>query len=168
MNKHLLRAVALVMVFATLLCIPVTAMASEPENTIPENATRHTIEITVEPGEEVNDEFGVMPLMWDQESHSLNPGTVTYTSQFTVDGRYFAYEMSATATDGSAASGSYGVQLLYHVTAGLNGMSGTPNGTTYKKDWIDLGDIRDSLLFSIHNNSTVPLTVHITYYSWNS
>ena len=68
-----------------------TAMAAEPDSEIPENATSHTIELTVNPdGTIEGGEDGVSPFIWNQENHTVS-GDRTYTLQFNVPERYFAY-----------------------------------------------------------------------------
>lgn len=150
--------------------LSITAFASETgsENTIPENAERHTIEVTLEPGENLDgtNESGIAPYMWGQESHNVSTGYITYTERFYVPERYFAFEMSATDTSGNAVSRNYTVQLL--LQQGLStiaSITGTANGTVYKTDWIDLS-ANQYYLFAIHNSSGTALTITLTYYSW--
>ena len=131
-------------------CFATTAMAAEPDSEIPENATRHTIELTVNPdGTLEGGEDGISPFIWNQENHTVS-GDRTYTLQFNVPERYFAYEMRATATNGNALSGYYMVELLDAQTFGVIASYSKPaNGNTYKVDHIDLYASNERVLFCI-------------------
>lgn len=161
-----LIALFLAMVLAT--SFATTAMAAEPDSEIPENATRHTIELTVAPDGTIegSDEDGVAPFIWNQENHTVSYDK-TYTLQFTVPERYFAYEVRATGTSGSAVSGSYNVSLLLASTfSTLASCTTYANGGTVKVDNIDLLMSNTTCLFCISNYTGVPISVTITYYSW--
>lgn len=163
-----LIALLLAMIIAT--CFATTAMASEcdSDSQIPENAICNTIELTVFPGETIEKigGGGVAPLIWNQENHVVNYNK-TYTQQFIVPERYFAYEMRATNTSGNAISGSYSVALyLSGPFTSIASATHNVNGNTYKVDNIDLGASNQSCLFCITNFTGVPISVTITYYSW--
>lgn len=165
--KHFKKMIALFMAILMATCFATTAMAAEPDSEIPENATRHTIELTVNPdGTIEGGEDGISPFIWNQENHIVS-GNKTYTMQFNVPERYFAYEMRATGTNGSAVNGNYRVDLLdaqsFSVIASC---SRAVNGTTEKVDHIDLNVTNERVLFCITNATGVPISVTITYYSW--
>ena len=167
--KKLKKLVALFLTFALIAGLSTTAMAAETETNIPENATRHTIEVTVSPdGTIENDnENGVMPLIWNQENYTVS-GDKTYTLQFNVPERYFAYEMTATDTSGNAVSGTYKVALLFAAPFSTKAANvENVDGVTYKVDKIDLGSTGLTCLFCIFNNTDVPISVTLTYYSWS-
>lgn len=165
--KHFKKMIALFLAIVMATCFATTAMAAEPETAIPENATRHTIELTVNPdGTLEGGEDGISPFIWNQENHTVS-GDRTYTLQFNVPERYFAYEMRATATNGNALSGYYMVELLDAQTFGVIASYSKPaNGNTYKVDHIDLYASNERVLFCITNGTGVPISVTITYYSW--
>jgi hypothetical protein len=165
--KHFKKFCALFLAILMTLSIASTAMAAETETGIPENATRHTIELTVSPdGTIEGDTDGISPFIWNQENHTVS-GNKTYTQQFTVPERYFAYEVRATNTSGNAISGTYKVELLLAATfSTFASCSQNVNGSTYKVDHIDLRTSNRTCLFCITNYAGVPINVTITYYSW--
>lgn len=165
--KHFKKLIALFLAIIMATSFATTAMAAETLSDIPENATCHTIELTVSPdGTIEGGEDGISPFIWNQENHTVS-GNKTYTLQFTVPERYFAYEMRATDANGNAISGQYTVALLYALTFSVMASS-TKNvdGNTYKLDNIDLGASNETVLFCISNYTGVPISVTITYYSW--
>lgn len=166
--KHFKKFIALFLAMIMATSFATTAMAAEPDDSgIPENATAHTLELTVNPDSTVEGtEDGISPFIWNQENHTVS-GNKTYTLQFNVPERYFAYEMRATDTNGNAVSGTYKVQLLYALTFSVMASS-TKNvdGNTYKLDNIDLGASNERVLFCITNYTGVPISVTLTYYSW--
>lgn len=164
-NFKKLIALFLAMVMAT--SIATTAMAAEPDSAIPENAVAHTIELTVNPDGTIEGaDDAISPFIWNQENHTVS-GNKTYTQQFNVPERYFAYEQRATDANGNAISGSYCVNLLDAQTFGIIASSTKQaNGNTYKIDHIDLNATNERVLFCITNLAGVPLSVTITYYSW--
>lgn len=165
--KHFKKIIALFLAIIMATSFATTAMAAEPDSGPLENLTSHTIELTVNPdGTIEGGEDGISPFIWNQENHTVS-GNKTYTQQFNVPERYFAYEMRATDTSGNAISGRYAVDLLYALTFSvLASSTETANGTTYKIDHIDLGASNERVLFCITNYAGVPLSVTITYYSW--
>ncbi len=144
-----------------------TAMAAESDSGTPENLVSHTIELTVNPdGTVESGEDGISPFIWNQENHTVS-GNKTYTQQFTVPERYFAFEYCATDSSGNAISGRYTIQLLYALTfSTLASGNESADGVTYKLDHIDLGASNERVLFCITNHAGIPLSVTITYYSW--
>ena len=166
--KHFRKLVALFLAMVMATSFATTALATETESEIPENATSHTIELTVAPDGTVegNDDNGVAPFIWNQENHTVS-GDKTYTMQFNVPERYFAYEVCATDTSGNAISGRYKVELLMAITFSLKAScSQNVDGITYKVDNIDLSSSNQRCLFCISNYAGVPISVRITYYSW--
>ena len=162
--KHFF-AIALALVLVT--GLSTVAFAAE-ETGIPENATRHTIELTVEPGETINgDDAGISPYIWNQGNY--NPpasGGVTYTPAFTADHRYLAYEFYALSTSGASVPGTCTVKLIHHATMTPAASTYVSiNGSTEKLDWIDVFT-GEKYLFQIHNSSTNSITVTLTYYTW--
>ena len=166
--KHFKKIIALFLAILMATSFATTAMAAESDSGIPENATAHTIELTVNPDGTIEgaEDSGISPFIWNQENHTVS-GNKTYTQQFNVPERYFAYEMRATDASGNAISGSYCVDLLdaqaFCIIASCTKQA---NGITYKVDHIDLNATNERVLFCISNISGVPLSVTITYYSW--
>ena len=165
--KQFKKMIALFLAIVMATCFATTAMAAEPESAIPENATRHTIELTVNPdGTLEGGEDGISPFIWNQENHTVS-GNKTYTMQFNVPERYFAYEHRATDANGNAISGSYSVKLIDAEIFGVIASNTKPvDGVTYKVDHIDLNATNERVLFCISNIAGVPISVTITYYSW--
>lgn len=160
-------ALLLAMVLAT--SFTITAMAAEDDSGIPENATRHTIELVVAPDGTIegSDEDGIAPFIWNQENYTVS-GNKTYTLQFDVPERYFAFEMRATDTSGNAINHNYRVELLLAAAfAPLASSTRAINGTTYKIDNIDLSASNQRCLFCITNYAGIPIYVTLTYYSWS-
>ena len=165
--KHFKKIFALFLAMIMATSFATTAMAAESDSGIPEHATSHTIELTVNPdGTVEGSEDGVSPFIWNQIQHTVS-GNKTYTLQFTVPERYFAYEMRATTSSGGTVNDYYRVELLHAGTFGLFASCTKPvNGTTYKVDHIDLECTNERVLFCITNDTGVPISVTITYYSW--
>ena len=166
--KHFKKIIALFLAIIMATSFATTAMAAESDSGIPENATAHTIELTVNPDGTIEgaEDSGISPFIWNQENHTVS-GNKTYTQQFNVPERYFAYEMRATDASGNAISGQYSVDLLYALSFSLYASrTEEANGVTYKVDHIDLGASNERVLFCITNFAGVPLSVRITYYSW--
>lgn len=146
------------------------AFAAESETGIPENATKHTIEVTLEPGESANEsENGITPYIWNNEKHTLPSGSVTYTLQFNVPERYFAFEASALTDSGTSCSGTYSVTFVRSVNSPIAGTGAqSVNGSSTKVDWITIDDTSASNYhFKITNNTSYNITVSIVYYSWS-
>ena len=157
--KHVKKLVALLMAFVLVMGFSTTAFAAETEeNTIPEHATKHTIEMTVEPGETV------APYIWGSNTFTPPAGGVTYTAQFNIPERYFAYECSAIGSNGSVINANCYVALLAGYDAPIANLPVPINGTTIKKDWITVDPGNHQ--FRIMNDTSYAITVTITYYSW--
>lgn len=161
--KHFF-AIILALVLVT--GLSTVAFAAE-ETGIPENATCHTIELTVEPGETIDEnDAGISPYIWGNNNYNVTSGSHTYTPQFNIPERYFAYETRAVNTDGSSSSGTYHVQLVRYVSSSIAGLEKPIDGVTYKNDWITIPSPGDGYHFKIYNSSVSTITVYITYYSW--
>ena len=166
--KHFKKLIALFLAMVMAMSFAVTAMAAEADSGIPENATQHTIELDIAADGTVESytQDGITPRIWNQINHTVS-GDKTYTLQFDVPERYFAYEMRATNTSGSAISGSYSVDLLLAIPfTSIASNTKAVNGVTYKVDNIDLNSSNQRCLFCISNYAGVPISVTITYYSW--
>ncbi len=125
---------------------------------------KHTIEVTVEPGEEITDD-GIMPLIWGE----TYPGVIYHgsanTPNFYVSEKYFAYEVTAIGNNGKiVTSGTFAVALMRNTSVKAS-MTGDPNGSTYKHDWISMEP--GTYHFKAINNTDDILNFHIVYYSWN-
>jgi len=165
MKKFLSVLLNLSMVF----CFSTAVFATENDtNGIPEYATRHTIELTLAPGETIGDDSnsGVAPYIWGDPSMSLVDHNSAYTSSFYVSDRYFAYEMEATKTDGTETQQGYCVALEYVNGGVIASMSGHADGSLYKNDWITI-NVDGYYRFLVSNNTDYDLRVLMTYYSWN-
>ena len=146
----------------TLSLFSVTAFAEESyPNGIPENATRHTIEVTLRPEESIT------PFVWGDPSITMVDNHTAYTGSFYLSDRYFAYEMQGFLEEpGATSTESYSV-ILEHTSGGMiASMSGLADGATYKKDWITI-NVDGTYRFRVVNNTDYTLTVYMTYYSWN-
>lgn len=166
--KHFKKLIALFLAMVMAMSFAVTAMAAEADSGIPENATQHTIELDIAADGTVESytQDGITPRIWNQISHTVS-GDKTYTLQFDVPERYFAYEIRATNTSGGSTSGSYTVELLTASNFVTRASMNRPvDGVTYKLDHIDLSNTNQRCLFCISNYAGVPISVTITYYSW--
>ena len=165
--KHFKKLIALFLAIIMATSFATTAMAAEPDSGTPENLVSHTIELTVNPdGTVEGGEDGISPFIWNQEHHTVS-GNKTYTQQFNVPERYFAYEMRATTSSGGTVNANYRVDLLDAQAFGIIAANNKPvDGNTYKVDHIDLNATNERLLFCISNYTGVPISVTITYYSW--
>lgn len=152
---------AMVLALALAFSFSTVAFAAE-ESGIPENATRHTIEITVEPGE--ND---IAPYIWGQGAYNPPVNGATYTPMMNIPQRYFAFEAIATTINGGTTSGTYSVIFVRNVSALIASLEGNVDGQMYKKDWITISDTSaNDYHFKLINQTGVPIKVNLTYYSW--
>ncbi len=153
-------ALLLSLVFTTV-CISATAFATTPE------PTRHSIEIELNPGESINavPTPDAMPAMWNQESHTVEAGTVLYTLHFNIPDRYFAYEVTARYPSGATSNETINVSLMYGSTTAIAGINVPLDNQPHKVDWIDI-DTSAMYLFKITNTSMNNMYVNIVYYSW--
>ena len=165
------KFIAILLTFVMTLCMSTFIVsAEETENgSIPENATRHTIALTLNPEEVAeigNGDNNVAPYIWGDPSLSMADNHVAYTKSFYVSDRYFAFEMEGFLEDNAVSNESYCVALEYVGGGVIASASGRADHTLYKLDWIDIytdGNYR----FMVSNNTDYILTVYITYYSWN-
>ena len=157
---------AILLTLALMLSMSTTAFATENDtsaNGIPEYATKHTIELTLEPGSEMNT---VAPCVWGDPSMTLIDNYSAYTSAFYLSDRYFAFEMQGFLEN--APSGVYDVYAvaLEHAGGGsIASSTGNADGSVYKHDWITIytdGNYR----FLITNPTNYHLTVYLVYYSY--
>ena len=162
------RFVSLLM--AMLLCLSIGSVAFAAEgsaNTIPENATEHTVAFCLPAqGEMTVPADGIAPYIWGDPSVTMVDHYVYYTAPFYVSDRYFGYEVEGFLDPGIVTDRGYSVSLQ-HVNGGvISSMSGEADGSLYKVDWVNIytdGNYR----FRIANDTDYTLTVYITYYSWN-
>lgn len=157
--KKAKKLFSLILAVAMCLSFSVTAFAAETDQAVLE---KHVVTLSVKPG----DDAGIMPAMWDQNTYTVGVGITTYTPQFIIPDRYFAYEMSATGVSGAPVSVPYSVALMYDVTGLVASQNGIANGVSTKYDWIDLGFTGGSYLFRIINGGSEAINVTLTYYSW--
>lgn len=145
------------------------AFAAENYSGIPENATKHTIEVTVEPGETIDEtDEEIAPYIWGTGNYSPPVNGVTYTPTMNIPERYFAFETVATTTNGGTTSGSYSVFLVRSVSANIASLEGSVDGQTYKRDWITIeSTTATDYQFKIVNQTTTSISVTLTYYSWS-
>lgn len=144
------------------------AFAAEDESGIPENATKHTIEVTVEPGETFDgSEDGITPYMWGNGTYNPPISGATYTASFSVNEKYFAYEATATTSNTNVSGDCNVILMLNDAVTSIASLYVPVNSTDSpaKNDWITLYDT--NYLFKITNNTNSALSVEITYYSWN-
>ncbi len=157
MKKIISMLLVLIMCFSL---FAVTAFASEDE--LHSSLEEHTVTLNIAPGGNAE----IMPAMWEQNTYTVNVGVTTYTAKFVIPDRYFAYEMSATGTNGQATSVLYSVYLVYNVTVPITGIGGVADGTPYKNDHIDLYSTGEKYQFKIVNEGNTAIKVTLTYYSW--
>ena len=157
MKKFIAALLTLAMVF----CMTNTVVfAEESENTIPENATRHTVELTLNP------EDSVSPYIWGDPSITMIDNHTAYTSSFYVSDRYFAFEMEGFLEGDPITNEGYSVALEYVSGGIIASASGYADHSLYKVDWITI-NVDANYRFKVTNGTDYVLTVYITYYSWN-
>lgn len=160
-NKKLFALLTLILCMS----FSATAFAEESVSSDISNPTaeveKHTIEVTLEPGSE----DGIMPLIWDNPSISVMNGGTFDLPSFYVSDKYFAYEATVTGPNGEVITqGKFAVALLTSGGGLKASMSGSPDGSTYKQDWITMES--GTYYFRLYNNSPAILKFQITYYSW--
>lgn len=162
MKKRILTfALALCMLMA--LAMPASAADTDDLPDLHDPRVKsHTIEITLEPGEVPTDD-GIMPLMWGQQKPQLGPRSSQETPEFNIPDRYFAFELSATGTNGQAVSGTIAAELLRG--GGVKAAaSGDADGNITKYDWIQVNT--GTYKFKLYNYTYSTLNFTLTYYSW--
>lgn len=154
--KNMKKAVSFLLVFAMVFAMNfTTAFAAEA----PEVGSE--VSETASTGNE-----GIMPLVYDSFSVDIPANSSATLSGYSIPERYVAFEAYATVMGGGTNSGTFTVTLLKQ---GLNksSMTHTVNGESHKNDWIDLKTTGNSCGFKMVNNTSVAITVYVTYYSWN-
>ena len=158
---------------AMILCIStfsMTAFAAETdadeERSIPENATRHTIELTVEPGE-VLDDSGIAPYVWGEGSTTTSSGGYSRVPLEQLFERYLAFEATAVSSSGSPVNGTFSVSVLYSGTYSIASMTADVDGQMHKLDWITITNIGGSHQLHVYNGTPTTIIVHIVYYTWD-
>lgn len=143
-------------ILAVVLCFSFSLNAFAFEAEKAPTPEKHVVTLNIAPGGSST----VSPMMWNKKSYTVGVGVTTYTEQFVIPDRYFAYEM--TATGGSA----YTVTLVHNVSYFIASMGGVADGSSYKNDWIDLYSTGDTYQFRIVNGGSSTIYVTLTYYSW--
>ena len=149
------------LVLAIVLCMSLSVTALAAETDIPADVEKNTIEITLEPGESI-DESDVTPYIWGQETHDV-PYDARATAAFNIPDRNFAFEMKGTGINNEPINGTYTVELNRGATIKAS-RPGNLDGTTYKVDWISVEP--GNYYFTIYNYTSVTIKVVLTYYSW--
>ncbi len=162
------KILALLLTLIMCVSFSTTAFAAEPASPDISDSMaeveRHTITIDVAPGEEIGTEDGIMPLIWNDPTMLVMNGGTCDLPSFYVSDRYFAFEASVTGPNGEIInSGTFGVALMRNSSIKVS-MSGSPNGSTYKQDWITMNS--GTYYFRLFNNSPAVLKFNIKYYSW--
>lgn len=157
--KNMKKAVSFLLVFVMVFAMNfATAFAAEA----PENVTE-----PVEAAEVLtNNDEGIMPLVNHSFSVDLPPNSSTTLSGYSIPERYMAFEAYATVMGGGSNGGNFTVALLKQgITKSV--MSYSVNGESHKNDWIDLQQTNNSCGFKLTNNTSVSITIYVTYYSWS-
>lgn len=170
MLRKIKTFIALTLALAMCLGLSTTAFAAETNDSgIPENATRHEIQITLAPEESLEGNIvngGAQTYAWGNPSMNLIYHHTATTSSFYISERYFAYEMNAIPLSGVATNQTYTIDLKVQNAGTKTSMYAPANGVTYKKDWIDL-DTDTYYYFEVTNDTDYILVIDIIYYSWN-
>lgn len=155
------RILAILLALVLTIGMSTSVFAAEPEDTIPANATRHTVEVSLAPGENI-----INPRIWGDPSMSLVDHYSAYTSSFYVSDKYFAFEVYGELINGTFTNEVFGIALEYTSGGGICSLSCYADGSTYKKDWITI-NVDSNYRFKVTNPTNYYLSVFITYYSWN-
>lgn len=155
------RILAILLAFVLTIGMSTSVFAAEPEDTIPANATRHTVEVSLAPGENI-----INPRIWGDPSMSLVDHYSAYTSSFYVSDKYFAFEVYGELINGTYTNEVFSVGLEYTSGGTLASVSCTADRSLYKVDWITI-NIDSNYRFKVVNPTNYYLSVFITYYSWN-
>lgn len=152
---------AIIMSIVLCFSFSVSAFAETPE------IEKHTITITVPAKDnQSTNENDISPCMWDQGSYTLGVGTQTFTGDFIIPNRYFAYEISGYPVNGGTSSESFAVYLCLSIPqVSVAGCSTYANNNVSKMDWLTV-DEGEYYYFLIQNNTSQAIYVTITYYSW--
>jgi hypothetical protein len=170
MLRKIKTFIALTLALVMCLGLSTTAFAAETNDSgIPENATRHEIQITLAPEESLEGNIvngGAQTYAWGNPSMNLIYHHTATTSSFYISERYFAYEMNAIPLSGVATNQTYTIALKASGAGNITSMYAAADGVTHKLDWIDLNN--DAYYyFEVTNNTDYILVIDIIYYSWN-
>ena len=155
------RILAILLALVLTIGMSTSVFAAEPENTIPANATRHTVEVSLAPGE--ND---IAPYIWGDPSMSIIDNHSAYTSSFYVSDKYFAFEVYGELINGTYTNQVFSVGLEYVNGGTIASISCAADRSLYKVDWITI-NLDGNYRFKVVNPTNYYLSVFITYYSWN-
>ena len=155
------RILAILLALVLTIGMSTSVFAAESENTIPANATRHTVEVSLAPGENV-----INPRIWGDPSMSIIDNHSAYTSSFYVSDKYFAFEVEGELINGTFTNEVFNVTLEYTSGGSVAGMNCYANGSISKLDWITI-NVDGNYRFKVTNPTNYYLSVFITYYSWN-
>lgn len=155
----------LAMFMVLIMCLSFNSVVFADDG-IPAGVEKHTITIDVPAAPTEDEEPGIQPQMWGQQTPGVSGNSQINTGTFPIEHRYFAYEMTATDTNGNAVSGTYAVRLINAITSTtVTSMNQNIDGITYKNDWITV-EAGLSYHFRIINQSSTSISVTLTYYSW--
>lgn len=144
-------------ILAVVLCFSFSLNAFAFEAEKAPTPEKHVVTLNIAPGGSST----VSPMMWDNKSYTVGPLVTTYTGQFVIPDRYFAYEVTA-----SGSNEGYSVSIMYNPSVTVASIYNVADGSSHKNDWIDV-EAGHSYLFRIVNSSTyASINVTITYYSW--
>lgn len=155
------RILAILLALVLTIGMSTSVFAAESENTIPANATLHTVEVSLAPGENI-----INPRIWGDPSMSIIDNHSAYTSSFYVSDKYFAFEVYGVLLNGTFTNQVFSVGLEHASGGTLASISCYADGSTYKMDWITI-NVDGNYRFKVVNSTNNYLSVYFTYYSWN-
>lgn len=103
--------------------------------------------------------------LWDQKTVTLQSGQYIDLPSFTADANYIGFEMTGTKSDGTACNGNFTVSLR-RLGSSICSATTLADGSLTKKDWVSIVN-GYTYNFRIANNSIYPLTITLTWYTWN-
>lgn len=139
------------------------AFAAQSDSPTVSDVKKHTIDFIVGPGENIGDNNGITPYIWNQNGYFVN--NVCYTTNFQIPDRYFAFEVKGFNQFDQPCNVEFNVNLLTESGSPIAGGSLFANGEVVKHDWITVTSQR-LYKFQIRNSTSTVLHVIITYYSW--
>lgn len=157
---------------ALLLSMAIMAISTAVYADVPENVESHTFTVEVPAANETANGSttiipGASPMIWGQTGDNLSSYGKFYSSPFNVSQNYFAFETVARTSSGGTASSTYIASLMYGTSTPIASMENYVDGLTHKLDWISIPFIGSNYLIRLENRGTTPITVSVTYYSWN-
>ncbi len=161
--KHFKRFISLLLAFVLSATISVSAFAAETESTIPE-VEKHTIEITLEPGESIDTESSITPNMRRTNDPIVNYtiGNVYYSRQFTATSQNLRYEVIVVDENLQPCNISVMVSLITTSYSPVTKKSVNADGST---NFLGASVTPNSnYMFKIENDSSTRLHVTIYYY----